>query len=437
MARDKGDGSLRKLSSGHWEGRVSYRDAAGERKYKQVTGRTHAIAKEKLDKLIEQIEHEKELAADPNYVPANNYLFSDWLDVWHGEILPNTARPGTLDSYYRNIEKHIKPALGNLYLQQLRSVDIQALINKMNKSGEYMPWTINKVKNVISGALTAATEQTPPLIAVNPCRGVKTPPIKQRPIRVLTEEEQKVFMEAVKGSRFETLFLFALATGMRRGEMVALTWDRVDFSKAQITVNSSVSRVLDMDTKRTQLMEGEPKSDAGSRKVPLLPGIAPVLLAHKKEQDAIRKAAGSAWNERNLVFCSAVGEWIEPRRIQLELHRILRGNDMEPFGVHTFRHTFATRMLEREVSPKVVSEILGHADVKTTMQIYTHVFDSTAQEQAYKLNSLFAGLTNEDAPRREQAASTHYPEFKRQNTKARNRAAKSKTGKKKKGGDAR
>lgn len=436
IARDRGEGFLKKLPNGSWEGRVNYRDARGNRVYRQVSGKTHAIAKEKLNKLIEKVEREKELAADPDYVPPNNYLFSEWLDVWQSEILPHTVRPSTQDCYYRNIEKHIKPALGGLYLQQIRSVDIQAMINKLQKKENYMPWTLNKLKNIISSAYTAAMEQTPPLITINPCKGVKTPTIKQKPIRVLTEEEQLAFMEAVKGNRFETLFVFALATGMRRGEIIGLTWDCVDFKKMQITVKRNVVRILDMDTKKTSLVEGEPKSEAGERKVPILPSLAPVLKAHRQEQDAMRREAGSAWNEGNLVFCSTVGAWLEPRRIQTELDKINDTHGLERFGIHTFRHTYATRMLEKEVPPKVVSEILGHADVKTTLQIYSHVFDSTAHEQAGKLDSLFAAaLTSEEPP--EQTPNTHYPNFKGMNTKAKNRAVKSKSTQKKKGGRAR
>lgn len=82
------------------------------------------------------------------------------------------------------------------------------------------------------------------------------------------------------------------------------------------------------------------------------------------------------------LFCSSVGEWIEPRRVQTELHKVLQANGFEPFGPPALRHTYATRMLERQVPVRVVSGILGHADVKTTMQIYSHVFDTTAHDQA-------------------------------------------------------
>ena len=417
---------------------MSYRDAAGNRKYKQVTGKTHAITKEKLDKLIDKIELEKEMTSDPDYVPPSNYLFGEWLDIWQSEILPHTVRATTRESYYRNIEKHIKPALGNMYLRQIRTVDIQTMINKIQRKADYMPWTLNKLKNIISGAFTAAMEQSPPLVATNPCRGVKTPTIKQKPIRVLSEEEQLDFMDAIKGSRFETLFLFALATGMRRGEIVALTWDCVNFNKMQITVKRNVIRVMDTDTKKTRLMEGEPKSDAGARKVPILPSFVPVLLAHKKEQEALKRVAGSAWNSGNLVFCTAVGTWIEPRRIQSDLDKINEERGLDKFGIHTFRHTYATRMLEKEVPPKVVSEILGHADVKTTLQIYSHVFDSTAHEQAAKLDGLFAGLAQEQEPPTAPATkSAHYPNFKGMNKKAKNRAKSGANAKKKKSGYAR
>lgn len=429
--RDKGDGSLRKLENGKWEGRYSYIDREGNRRQPQITADTWNEAKAKLKALIDKIEEEQRQADNPDFVERNNILFKEWLDVWLDEILPNSVAPATLESYYRNVEQYVKPELGGYYLQKITSDQIQKLINKCRKERNHKPWTLTKLKMVISSAFNDAMEQTPPLVKYNPCVGVKTPTIQKTDVRALTKEEQDIFVDAVKGTRLETLFLTALATGMRRGELIALTWDCVDFDKRQIFVKGSVSCVRDPATGKMNLQYGSPKTKTSRRKVPVIASLIPVLQAHHAEQQAVREQAGSAWNEKNLVFCSVVGNWLEPRRIRSNLNDVIAAAGMEHFSFHSLRHTFATRMLEKEVPAKVVSEILGHRDVKTTLDIYSQVFDTTAHEQAAKLNDLFEDKV-EQTPGDSASQKAHYPQLR-----AKPRKPPEKSGRKKKGGNAR
>lgn len=433
--RDKGDGSLRKLPSGKWEGRYSYFDREGNRRQPQITADTWSEAKAKLRALIDKIQDEQQQAENPDHVERNKILFKEWLDIWLEEILPNSVEPSTLESYYRNVEKYIKPELGGYYLQSITSDQIQKLINKCRKVHNHKPWTLTKLKMVISSAFSDAMEQTPPLVKYNPCTGVKTPTIQKSDVRALTNEEQDVFVEAIAGTRLETLFLTALATGMRRGELIALTWDCVDFIKRQIFVKGSVGRVRDPATGKMNLQYGTPKTASSRRKVPVIESLIPVLKAHKDEQNSVREQAGAAWNEKNLVFCSVVGEWLEPRRIRSNLDDVINTAGLEHFSFHSLRHTFATRMLEKEVPAKVVSEILGHRDVKTTLDIYSQVFDTTAHDQAAKLNDLFADKV-QATPGDDDSRKAHYPQLRK---KPQSKAPKppARGGRKSRGGDAR
>ena len=215
------------------------------------------------------------------------------------------------------------------------------------------------------------------------------PKLEQKDIRILTEPEQQTFMKAVEGHRLEALYKLALATGMRRGELMALTWDCVDFKSNNIAVRGSISRVKDPDTGITALRFSEPKTKAGRRQVPILPNIVPVLKEHKERQDAEKAEAGSAWNSENLVFCSNVGTVIEPRRVCTTMDKITDAAGLPRFTFHALRHTFATRMLEANVPAKVVQDVLGHADVTLTLNTYSHVIGSTAHEQMAKINNLF------------------------------------------------
>jgi integrase len=249
------------------------------------------------------------------------------------------------------------------------------------------PWTVIKTKNILSGALEQAIRNQ--IIPYNPARAAVPPKLEQKEVRVLSADEQKHFLDAVKGHRLEALYTLALATGMRRGEIMALTWDCVDWKNKQIAVKGSISRVKDPDTGITALRYSEPKTKSGKRQVPILPNMIPVLQAHKERQDAEKAEAGTAWNPQNLIFCSNVGTVIEPRRVCTTMDKITDAAELPRFTFHALRHTFATRMLEANVPAKVVQDILGHADVTLTLNTYSHVIGSTAHEQIAKINNLF------------------------------------------------
>ena len=387
--RDRGDGSVRRRPNGSWEGRYSYTDDdTGKRIDKSVYAPTQTEAKRKLKELIKSIENPPD---ENEYVKPNKLTFGEWLDTWMNEYKKNGVRPATYTSYHQNIETHIRPALGGIELQKIRPDHIQTLLNDMargkGKPAPLAPWTVLKVKNIISGALEQAIRNQ--IIPYNPAKATVPPKLEQKEIRVLTESEQMQFMDALKGHRLEALFKLALATGMRRGEIMALTWECVDFKTMSIAVKGSISRVKDHDTGITSLRFAEPKTKSGRRKVPLLENMVPVLHAHKKRQDVEKAEAGSAWNKQNLVFCSTVGTIIEPRRVCTTMNKITDAAELPRFTFHALRHTFATRMLEAGVPAKVVQEILGHADVTLTLNRYSHVLDSTTHEQMAKINGLF------------------------------------------------
>jgi integrase len=249
------------------------------------------------------------------------------------------------------------------------------------------PWTVTKAKNVMSGAMEQAMRNR--IIPYNPVKATVSPKLEQKEIRVLTEGEQKQFMSALKGHRLEALFLLTLATGMRRGEVMALTWDCIDYNNMSITVKGSITRVKDPDTGVTALRYSEPKTKNGRRHIPILPSMLPILYAHKERQDTEKANVGSAWNTKNLVFCSNVGTVLEPRRINTTMQKITDAAGLPHFTFHSLRHTFATRMLEANVSAKVVQDILGHADVTLTLNTYSHVIGTTAHDQMAKIDGLF------------------------------------------------
>ena len=278
--RDKGDGSVRKRKDGTWEGRYTYTNDDGVHKTKSVYGKNQSEVKRKLKDLIFKMENIDE----SDWTEATNMTVAEWMDTWMQDYKRNSVSPATYSSYTININEHIRPAIGSIQLQKLRPEQIQKLLNNMGKSNSKRPAlasaTIIKVKNILSGAMEQAIKNR--IIQFNPARAVTPPKLEQKEIRILTEEEQGEFMAACKGHRLEALYLFALATGMRRGEILALTWDCVDFENQSITVKSSMSRIKDPDTGITDLRFKEPKTKSGRRKVPIVDSMVDILNAHKE-----------------------------------------------------------------------------------------------------------------------------------------------------------
>ncbi|MCL2078190.1 MAG: site-specific integrase [Oscillospiraceae bacterium] len=392
--RDKGDGSIRKRPNGSWEGRYKYKNDLGQEITKSVYAPTQTEVKRKLKDLIKGIE----TAEQEDGIKPNDLLLGEWLNIWLKDYKKNSVSPATYASYHQNIEQHIRPALGNAELQKIKPHHIQKVLNEMGQATPerkaLAPWTVIKVKNILSGAFEQAIRNQ--ILLVNSIRATVSPKMEQKEIHILTDYEQKEFLNACKGHRLEALYTLALATGMRRGEILALSWDNVNLNTKSIMVKSSVSRIKDPDTQKTDLIFSEPKTKAGRRSVPIVDSLIPVLESHKERQDSEKATAGSAWNERNLVFCSNVGSIIEPRRVCTTMDKIADKAGLEHFTFHALRHTFATRMLEANVPAKVVQDILGHADVTLTLNTYSHVIGTTAHEQIAKINDLFA--TAEEKP---------------------------------------
>jgi len=393
-----GDGSLRKRKDGGWEARYSYNDdETGKRVTKSVYASTQAKVKEKLAELKERIENPPD-PKEEERKKLSELTLGDWLDTWLKEYKKNSVRATTYTNYFLAIENHIRPELGNMQLNKIRPDHIQKFLNDMSdgkvRDMPLAPWTVQKAKVVLSGAFEQAIRNQ--IIPFNPVKATVPPKMDQKDIRVLTEDEQRDFLNAVKGHRLEALYTLTLATGLRRGEVIALTWDNIDFDNNTLTVKGSVSRVLDIETRKTYLTLSEPKTKSGRRQVPILSSLAQVLKEHKQRQDDEIAAAGSAWQDNNLVFASNIGTYTEPRRVNMSMNKITDAAGLPRFTFHSLRHTFATRMLEANISAKIVQDVLGHADVTLTLNTYSHVIGTTAHDHMAKLDGLFVIGNNPD-----------------------------------------
>ena len=406
--RLNGEGSIRQRKDGRWQCRLStgIDPLTGKPTFKYIYG---ATLREVRSKMKDFLDSPDEIVTPQGiYVrkeeSPESMLYSDWLDTWLTQYKKNSIRPSSYEAYRIMIKYQIKPGLGNIELSAINADNIQFFLNKLQEKGSrcdgnpgsLSSTTIVKAKNIINASLKQAVKNR--LIPFNPTEAVVAPKMVRKEIRILTVDEQSQLMKAFRGHRLEALFKMALATGMRRGELLALTWDKIDFKSNTITVDKSVVRIRDQDTMKTRMEVGEPKSASGYRVIPMLFSIAPILENHYLRQQKEIKDAGNAYNKLNLVFCSVVGTHLEPARINGALNKFIKEADLEHINFHALRHTFATRALEIGIPARVVQEILGHSDVSLTLNRYTHVLKSTTQDQMKKMDALFTELEMGNAP---------------------------------------
>ncbi|MCD8012596.1 MAG: site-specific integrase [Lachnospiraceae bacterium] len=221
----------------------------------------------------------------------------------------------------------------------------------------------------------------------------------KKDFRVLSTDEQKVFMEyALSGSPYYKMYVVAVGTGMRSGELRALEWDDVDFKNKLVHVTGTLKF-----RKGDGYFKDTPKSASSDREIPMLDEVYKILKEQRKEQLENRTLLGEAWQPQegleNLVFTSPyhrkgyglpVGEAV----LNVDMKKIVKrinaaGIEFEEITPHTLRHTFATRGLENGIPPKVMQELLGHTSITMTLDIYSHVLPDTKASEIQKIANMF------------------------------------------------
>jgi integrase len=242
---------------------------------------------------------------------------------------------------------------------------------------------VRKIHQVLHGALKQAVKNQ--LVVRNVSEATTLPKLQQtREVRALTLEEQQKFLKALEGHRLATAFKVLLGTGLRRGELLALTWKDVDLANATLTVRQSLVRV------KGQLLFQEPKTKTSKRTIPLPDDLVAELKAHKARQAQEKLLAGPAYEDNGLVFANELGQPLDPRSFIRWFYQIRdKAGLPKDVNLHALRHTYATRLLERGVSLKVIQQLLGHSKFDVTADIYSHVAPELQREAVAVLNGLF------------------------------------------------
>ncbi|OUQ75907.1 site-specific integrase [Flavonifractor sp. An100] len=376
--RKRGDGSLHLRKDGRWEGRVvvGY-DEKGRPKTKNVLAKTKSECSAKLKALKASLQEQK-----PEK-PKGDMTFGTWLDHWYQRECKPQIRPKTQADYENRIYQHIIPELGSIPLAKLTAADLQQFYNRLKEGGrllrveQYGPGLSDRMVKSCHVTCRMALDQAVAqgLILKNPALSCKAPVTRPKEMQVLTGEEiQRLLIQAKEDGCFE-LLLLELTTGLRRGEILALRWDDLDFRTGVLRVERQVQRI------RGKLVVSQPKTRASSRSI-LLP--TPVL----KILEQYRQSVTSQW-----MFPSPrKGDSPrDPTAVRKKLSAVLKRVGCPAIRFHDLRHTFATSALEHGMDVKTLSTVIGHVSSATTLNVYAHVTDEMWQKAADKIDRAITG----------------------------------------------
>jgi integrase len=314
------------------------------------------------------------------FIEPTDVTVAEYLESWLADVVRHQVATRTHDRYTGIARKHLIPRLGAVKLSALRPDQVQRCYAEMLDAG-LSSASVHKVHVVLHSALRSAVRTR--LIARSPCDDLVLPRIRTPEIKALTDEEIGAMLRAAEGTRVAVPLLVLVSLGARRGELLAMQWDDVDLEASTV----SVRRTLEESSAGVHLKQ--PKTVRSSRTIALPASTVAALRVHHAAQQRARLAAGAASNRLDLVFPGPDGEPWRPSTFAAACRRVFKKAGLT-CRLHDLRHTHATMLLCQGVHPKVVQERLGHANVSTTLNIYSHVAPNMQQEAAAKIDEALA-----------------------------------------------
>jgi len=354
--RANGEGSLVLRKDGRWMGRYWLTLPDGTKKQQSIISKNKA-------KVIAKLRDEIIMADKGAPMLRDGRATGEYLEYWLKYIDPHQVRPSTLQLHTIITRKYLIPLLGRIPLTQLRPEHIRMMLGRMKTNG-CGDRTMQHARNVLSAALREALKLE--YVTRNAARLVDLPKYTPKERRVWTKEQAAHFLEAAQHHERFPMFLLLLCYGLRRGELLGLRWQDIDFDNNIIRIRQSLKLV------NNKAVIGELKTRASRRDLPMPPTIKETLLQYKQT---------CPHYDDGLIFHSDTGNPVWPNTIRKTFQTLARQAELPPITIHEARHTVATLLAEAWRSPKEAQAILGHGSIMTTLQIYTHA-NPQLQEKA-------------------------------------------------------
>jgi integrase len=364
MRRSKGEGSIHKRKDGRWHGRYI---ANGKRKY--VYGNTRKEVAQKLTAAISEVNNG--LFCEDKGITVKQHI-GNWLTTSKSSV-----RPKTWERYEQICRIHIVPEIGHLKLKSVTPMMVQDLYRR--KLEILSPRTVVYVHVTLHKSLSQALKWN--LIPKNVTELVDRPRIIKEEIKPLGADEVERLFETVADHPLEALYILAVTTGLRKGEILGLRWTDVDLDSKTLQVRRSLS-----------FMKGgsvfvPPKTAKGKRNI----GLSRISIEALQKHRLLQAEQKELWSEdHDLVFPNTMGQ---PRQsnsvVNTSFERIKRKGNLPNIRFHDLRHTCATLLLSKGVHPKIVQELLGHSSISITLDTYSHVLPNMQEKVVEAMEEIF------------------------------------------------
>lgn len=367
-----------------WEARYTtgYDPGTGRQIQRSISGKTQKEVARKLKEATAAIDA-------GTYIAPSKMTVGEWLDIWSEEYLGG-VKPATVASYKTIKNTHLKPNLGATKLEALNAHTIQSFYNCLTDPQRTdNPVSAKTVKNV-HGVLHKALQQAVAngYIRFNPTDACTLPRMEKKEIKPLDETQITAFLHAVKGHRFEDLFITTLFTGMREGEALGLLWDCVDLDKGTILINKQLQ--LSRSTKGEYVLV--PTKNSKGRSITLAPYVVSILRRVRRCQLENKLRYGECWENSGYVFTDELGCHLKHNTVYKNFKEIVSGMGIPEARFHDLRHSYAVASIRSGDDIKTVQENLGHATASFTLDVYGHVTDQMKQASAARMEQFIKAV---------------------------------------------
>ena len=373
----------------YWEARytVGFDPGTGKQVQKSVSGKTQKEVAQKLKELTAALDA-------GTYIAPSKVTVGQWLDIWQQDYLVN-VRPSTVTSYEATIRNHIKPRIGAIRLESLTTHDIQEFYNSLRTPSENRKALSAKTIKNIHGILHHALQQAMlnNYIRTNPSNSCVIPRATKKKVKPLNEYQIADFLKAIKGHKYESMFLVALFTGIRQGEVCGLQWECVDFDDGTILIDKQLQSLRATTRGDSEKYTLVPTKNGKERTITAAPYVMELLWKTKQRQNADRKTWGKAFQENDLVFTDELGNRITPQALYRAFKIIVTESGMPMVRFHDLRHSYAVISLKSGDDVKTVQENLGHATAAFTLDTYGHVTEKMKKDSANRMEAFIKSVS--------------------------------------------
>jgi integrase len=369
-------GHVRRRGERSWELKYDVgTDATGRRKTRYASFKgTKRDAAIELAKLIAG-------AAGGDQVDPSRMTVAEFLDRWERDWVGSNVSPKTGERYRELLRLHVRPHIGEGRIQKLRPLHLTELYGTL--ATKLAPRTVGHVHRVLHQALSLAVDWD--VVVSNIAMRVRPPRVEQEEVEILTASQIRVILDLASGRPIHQIATLALATGMRRGEILALRWQDIDLDGARITVARSLEQTAG------QLRFKEPKTRHGRRTFGLPPSALSDLRLHWKAQQELRLALGAGKSPpSSLVFSDINGGPRRPDVISQTWRKMAKAAKMRA-TFHSLRHTHASHLIAAGIDILTISRRLGHASPSITLSVYGHLFPQTDDRAAQAIEAALRG----------------------------------------------